>query len=166
MGKNPFLYIDNEFLQKNYLCKEMKRNQLNGKLLSPLIVLMVCALYLLFSVGIIKATHFCMGREASVAYFTSESKKCVCSLFLDEKDNCCDDTSELLKLEDSQKNLSAFELPLPMLALLGQIYSNAQGSVVKTSDHRRAIRGEAKPPPRILYKIHCSLVFYDKKSIA
>lgn len=33
-------------------------------------VLTLSAIYLLFSVGIIKATHFCMGREASVAYFT------------------------------------------------------------------------------------------------
>lgn len=107
-----------------------------------------------------------MGREASVAYFTSESKKCACSLFMEEKDNCCDDTSELLKLEDSQKTLSAFELPVPMLALLGQLYSKAPGSSIKTPDHLRATRGEAQPPPKILYKIHCSLVFYDKKSIA
>jgi len=143
----------------------MKRNQRNGQLLSPLIVLMVCALYLLFSVGIIKATHFCMGREASVAYFTSESKKCACSLFMEEKDNCCDDTSELLKLEDSQKGLSAFELPVPMLAL-GQLYSKTPGSSINTPHNLQATRGDAQPRPRILYKIHCSLVFYDKKSIA
>ena len=94
-----------------------------------------------------------MGREASVAYFTSESKKCACSLFMEERDNCCDDTSELLKLEDSQKTLSAFELPVPVLALLGELYGKAPGISISTPDHLRAIREEAQPPPRILYAI-------------
>ena len=38
------------------------------------LVLLLMVVYVLFSVGIIKSTHFCMGREASVQFFTSEAK--------------------------------------------------------------------------------------------
>ena len=144
----------------------MKRRRPFALSLSPVTVWVLCALYLLFSVGIIKATHFCMGREASVVYFTSESKKCVCSKFVEEGEGCCDDQQDLLKLEDSQKNLSSFVLPSPDLALLGDLYSPEGIGKTDPVGAFAAPSTESPPPSKILYKIHCSFVFYDKSSIA
>ena len=133
--------------------------------LSTMFVWMLCGLYLLFSVGVVKATHFCMGREASVSYFTAESKKCPCSLFAKEKDDCCDDQHDLLKLEDTQKNLQAFALSLPSLTLLGTIY-DLQFSPGQATVSMSPVPEDAMPPPKVLFKIHCSYVFYDEMQIA
>ena len=78
------------------------------------LALVLVSIYILFSVGIIKATHFCMGREASVQFFSSEAKKCPCSLYAKEKSTCCDDQHELLKIEDEQKVISSVSTPLPV----------------------------------------------------
>jgi hypothetical protein len=155
------------FSKRFIFAKAMTRNSMHrpGKT-SIILIWMLCALYLLFSVGIVKATHFCMGREASVTYFASGLHKCPCSLFAKEKDNCCKDEHELIKLEDSQKNLPAFSLSLPALTLLGEIYSQASISDhndVASFEHSPA---DEQPPPKILFKIYCSYVFYDAKSIA
>lgn len=145
----------------------MKRDSFHGPgKFSSMFIWMLCALYLLLSVGIVKATHFCMGREASVTYFASSPQKCPCSLFAKEKDNCCKDEHELIKLEDSQKTLPAFSLSVPVLTLLGDIYSYA----LVREDNELAlfedVPADEQPPPRILFKIYCSYVFYDAKSIA
>ena len=145
----------------------MTRRRFHGPgKISAMFIWMLCALYLLFSVGIVKATHFCMGREASVTYFASSPQKCPCSLFAKEKDNCCKDEHELLKLEDSQKTLPSFSLSVPVLTLLGDIYSH----VLLPEDNETASIGDSpadeQPPPKILFKIYCSYVFYDAKSIA
>src|SRR5687768_5998860 len=76
-------------------------------------VLLLLSVYLLLSVGIVKATHFCMGREASVVFFSAEAKKCACSLYAEEKDTCCDEKQELLRLDDEQKLFSNFTIPTP-----------------------------------------------------
>lgn len=125
---------------------------------------MLCGIYMLFSVGILKITHLCMGREASVSYFTFETPRCACSLFAGEKDNCCDDEHELLKLEDSQKGLSSFVLNIPALVCLGDIITTnavSPGNIAlrpKLSDSPQWL-----PPPKSLFKIHCSYVFYDDR---
>ena len=108
-----------------------------------------------------------MGKEASVAYFTAETKKCACSLFAEEEqDHCCDDTQELIKLVDSQKTLSAFQLHFPNLIVLGELYHKMQDIRSASPVHFSADKGEAGPPPKILYKVHCSFVFYDKINLA
>jgi hypothetical protein len=106
-----------------------------------------------------------MGREASVTFFTSESEKCPCSLFATEKDNCCTSTHELLKLESSQKTLSTFHLDIPALIFLGALFdADIDDAAVAPSKAR--VPADAQPPPKILYQLHCSLVFYDKMTIA
>lgn len=106
-----------------------------------------------------------MGREASVAYFTSAAKKCSCSLFGKEKDTCCDDEEGLIKLEDSQKTLPTFVFSAPARVILGVIYSlnpPVQSGTVLSEQYIFDIL----VPPKILFKIHCSFVFYDKKLAA
>jgi hypothetical protein len=144
----------------------MKRYRPIGLKLSPVTVWVLCGLYLLFSVGIIKATHFCMGREASVAYFTSEVKKCACSGSIEEAEGCCNDEHDLLKLEDSQKTFSSFVLPLPDLTPLGDIYTPYVTSKIDPAGAFAAFSAESPPLRKVLYKIHCSFVFYEDSSVA
>ena len=144
----------------------MKRHRLFGLNFTRITLCVLCALYLLFSIGIIKATHFCMGREASVTYFTSDAKKCACSQFVGDGESCCDDQHDLLKLEDSQKTFSSFVLPSPDLTLLGDLYPSE--GILKTDPPGiySAVSAASPPPRKALYKIHCSFVFYEKSSIA
>ena len=145
----------------------MKRITQSGTSLAPSVMaLVLCTLYLLFSVGIVKATHFCMGREASVSYFTAESDKCACSLFAAEKDRCCDDKQDLVKLEDSQKTLTSFQLSSPALLLLGQLYLALPLSELRHATLFSSYPAEAQPPPKDLFEFYCSFVFYDKKMLA
>jgi hypothetical protein len=124
-------------------------------------VIVLVSVYALFSVGIIKATHFCMGREASVAIFSAEAKKCLCSLYAGEKDSCCDDAHELVRIENEQKVVSVLSLALPILFELEKLYT-AQLVAVETSSFESAYRVSDPSPPGIpLFKIHCSFVFYD-----
>lgn len=122
----------------------------------------LCGIYMLFSVGIVKITHLCMGREASVSYFTSEAPRCACSLFAGENDSCCDDEHELLKLEDYQKSLSSFVLNIPALVCLGEIITTHAVSAANVALRpRRNDSPQGLPPPKTLFKVHCSYVFYD-----
>lgn len=119
------------------------------------------SVYALFSVGIIKATHFCMGREASVVFFSAEAKKCPCSLFLKEKDHCCDDSHELVKIEGEQKTAPVLSVVLPVWFELEKLYTSqlvaadisSAGPVFQVTD--------PSPPKVPRFKIYCSFVFYD-----
>jgi hypothetical protein len=124
-------------------------------------VISLVSVYTLFSVGIIKATHFCMGREASVTFFSSEAKKCPCSLFASEQNNCCDDAHELVKIENEQKIISGLSLALPVWFELEKLYT-ARLVAGDTSLSGSADFVNDPSPPRVpLFKIHCSFVFYD-----
>jgi hypothetical protein len=144
----------------------MKRNRrkYQKSLLPRLVVVVFAALYMLFSVGVLKATHYCMGREASIAYFTAEAHQCACSIFAKDDDFCCDDRQDLLKIDDSQKSLSTYQLSSPALTLLGALYhiSSSEGTGAPVST-LFALRPQ--PPPKVLYKVFCSFVFYEEGSI-
>jgi hypothetical protein len=129
------------------------------------LVWMMLGVYLLFSVGILKATHFCMGREASVSYFTAEAKKCPCTLFAKDESDCCNDEHSLLKLENSQKNLKTFSLSLPSLTLIGELSEFDSERLHVKLPVFTVFRSGLFPPPKILFKIYCSYVFYDDKSL-
>jgi hypothetical protein len=118
------------------------------------------SVYLLFSIGIFKATHFCMGREASVAIFSTEAKKCPCSLYAGERGTCCDDNHELIRLDDEQKVIAAFSLAVPVWIELEKLYTKrlvASDIADESFDHLP----DDLPPKVPLFKIHCSFVFYD-----
>ena len=133
---------------------------------AALVIWMMLAIYLLFSVGIVKATHFCMGREASVSYFTGDAKKCPCALFAAEKADCCEDEQGLLKIENSQKTLPAFALSLPSFTLLGEVYDVLSQSAGEKLTAFASFMPDVRPPARVLFKLHCSYVFYDDDLIA
>ena len=105
-----------------------------------------------------------MGREASVSYFTTKAEKCACSLFAKEKDDCCDDEHGLLKIEDFQKTLSWFSLAAPALVYVGEVYSAVTDiDPIKPGSDRSP--ADIQPPPKALFKVNCSFVFYDDKSL-
>jgi hypothetical protein len=129
-------------------------------------ILLMLSVYLLFSVGILKATHFCMGREASVVFFSSEAKKCPCSLYAGEKGDCCDDEHEVLRIEDEQKVISKLSMPIPAWKL-ERIYTKQFVAQIETVTRSIFDTNDSPLPPKIpLWKVNCSLVFYDDARIA
>jgi hypothetical protein len=131
-----------------------------GKAMSLLLV----AVYILFSVGIIKATHFCMGREASVQFFTSEAKKCPCSVYANEKSSCCDDEHELLRIDDEQKTISNLTAPLPIWKV-ERIFTERLLAFTVVSSTDDVVDKHPKSPPKIpIWKANSSYVFYDDGS--
>jgi hypothetical protein len=126
--------------------------------------LLLVSVYILFSVGIIKATHFCMGREASVQFFSSEAKKCPCSLYAKEKTSCCDDEHELLRIDDEQKTISNLTAPLPVWKI-ERIFTERLLTFTIRSSNADASGEPQKAPPKIpIWKANRSYVFYDDGS--
>jgi hypothetical protein len=86
-------------------------------------VLVLAAVYLVFSVGVIKATRFCMGSEASVACFTTDAKGYLCNASPGvTTDDCSHEQYDLLKIGDVQKKLSVLEVKVPAFTLLSILY--------------------------------------------
>lgn len=124
------------------------------------------AIYSLFSIGILKATHFCMGREASVAFFSAEADKCFCSKFMNEENTCCDDEHEVIRLEDEQKSITVFSLSVPQWFVLEKLYTVRLIALQKLPVERSVFDLSHFPPPKIpLFKTHCSYVFYDEELV-
>jgi hypothetical protein len=128
------------------------------------LALILVSVYVLFSVGIIKATHFCMGREASVAFFTSEAKKCPCSIYAKEKTSCCDDEHELLKIDDDHKTIASVSGPLPVWKI-ERIFTERLLTFTVRSHQFDFREIPQKDPPKIpIWKANSSYVFYDEQS--
>ena len=122
------------------------------------------SVYMFFSVGILKATHFCMGREASVSWFTTEAEKCACSLYASEKESCCDDEHELIRIDNDQKIISGSAAPPPEWISLGEIYTVVNCATAITAG--QTAKADDSPPPKVpRWKKLCSLVFYDDDRI-
>ena len=167
MSAGLFHSEGSNFLSRNFVCifvtmrKAVKKSFTRiGKAL----VLLLMVVYVLFSVGIIKATHFCMGREASVQFFTSEAKKCPCSVYAKEKSSCCDDEHELLRIDDDQRALSGVSTPLPVWKI-ERIFTERllTFSIISSSEHQT--EEPPKSPPKIpIWKANSSYVFYEDGS--
>jgi hypothetical protein len=128
------------------------------------IALLLMSVYLLFSVGIIKATHFCMGREASVQFFTAESRKCPCSVYAKEKSTCCDDEHELLRIDDDQRTISGVSNPLPVWKV-ERIFTERLLTYTVISPTSGQVEEAEKSPPKLpIWKANKSYVFYEDGS--
>ena len=102
-----------------------------------------------------------MGREASVQFFSSEAKKCPCSLYAKEKSTCCDDQHELLKIEDEQKVISSVSTPLPVWKI-ERIFTERLLTFTVLSHQFDLHEMPEKVPPKIpIWKANSSYVFYD-----
>ncbi len=128
-------------------------------------IIALLSVYLLFTIGILKSTHFCMGREASVKLFSAEAEKCACSLFAGEKDSCCDDERDLVKIENEQKSGSFLSITGPQWIKLEDLYSERYMALDKCLPVQVPYEADVSPPKIPLFKVHCSLVFYDDDSL-
>ncbi|MFZ6009099.1 MAG: HYC_CC_PP family protein [Bacteroidota bacterium] len=128
-------------------------------------VLSLTVIYLILSVGILKSTHLCMGRKASVTYFTSESKKCPCSCYRQESASCCDNEHDLIRIKDEQKIIPAFSLNIRELFQLEELYVRQYLAYLSPEPSVTAVDNQHAAPPGVaLFKVHCSFVFYDDES--
>jgi hypothetical protein len=131
-----------------------------------MLALLLVSLYIMFSVGVIKATHFCMGREASVKFFSAEAKKCPCSLYAKEKTDCCDDEHELIKIEDEQKVISSISAPLPIWKVERIFTERLLTFTVRSLQPKVWDVPEKSPPAVPIWKANHSYIFYDNESYA
>jgi hypothetical protein len=131
--------------------------------LRKLFAIAFTCVYLLLTVGVAKTTHYCMGRERSFSLFTFQSEFC-CPPFAEKADfACCNDSVELIKLEDDQQvstttfSNPAFEIlyTLPGFDVIVSFINQNREEL-----HQGFID---KPPrnPRPLYSLHSSRIFYE-----
>lgn len=129
--------------------------------MNKLFAIAFMCIYLLLSVGVVKTTHYCMGREKSTELFSFQAKKCPCSLYLPENGNCCKDEHEVLTLDDSQSFSHSLALNAPEFFLIG-VTCLTEERIIFEQSLTQFFTPEFSPPPKgPLYKINCSLVLYD-----
>lgn len=102
-----------------------------------------------------------MGREKSTELFSFEAKKCPCSLFLPENNGCCNDEHEVLSIEDSQKITPSIASNSPDFFLIGSVFNQVDIQIIEQPIIQYVSADFSPPPKEPLYKINCSLVFYD-----
>lgn len=124
---------------------------------------MMC-FYLVLSVGVLKSTHFCMGREASVAFFFADTEKCICEKLSLPDSDCCDDEHALFRIDNDQKVSTAFAISLPAFIKLEELYSHSL--LADAGEQKQASIIPNQSPPAIpIYKVNCSFVFYDDEDL-
>jgi hypothetical protein len=130
--------------------------------MNKLFAIAFMCIYLLLSVGVVKTTHYCMGREKSTELFSFESKKCPCSDYMPENGDCCKDKHEVLSVDVTQSFTAAFTPVNPDFFLIGETFNQEFKDHIIEQSLTQFITLEFPPPPKApLYKINCSLVFYD-----
>jgi len=113
------------------------------------------------SVGVAKTTHYCMGREKSTKIFSFESRKCPCSAFWPENNDCCKDHHELLIVDDSQTQTTSLVPFAPVYFEIGQIFREEVGQKIAYASTQYIKQDFSPPPKEQLFKINCSYVFYE-----
>jgi hypothetical protein len=119
--------------------------------------------YLTLTVGVAKTTHYCMGRENHTSLFSFYTAPCACSELVGKLTSCCDNESELLKVDSDQNTVSAAELgPVQM-----PIIEIVELSILEVDESRGTHiynRVQQRPPPLDFVILNCSLIFYDDES--
>lgn len=104
-----------------------------------------------------------MGRQKSTKVFSFESKKCPCSDFLPENNDCCTDKHEVLIVSDSQTLAVSLTPPTPDFFPIGETYQIKPEQVFVYTSTQYFNEDIAPPPKGPLFKINCSFVFYDEE---
>ena len=123
--------------------------------------------YLTLTVGVVHATHYCMGRVNSSAFFSFESKKCVCELFASRNDkSCCDDEVNLIKIDDDQSVSVPLTVTPDFFFLAELTFSLVEESIAQPGSYF-LITHDKPPGNRVpLFVQHCSLIFYSDSDLA
>lgn len=118
--------------------------------------------YLTLAVGVVRTTHYCMGRVKSSALFSFDSVKCPCFLVASKLGKkCCNDEHEIIKIEDDHSGTSVVSLT-PEFFQVGEVFHT---TVLSNEEVVQAFAPVDESPPQIssvpLFTKHCSLIFYD-----
>ena len=134
--------------------------------MNKLFAIAFMCIYLLLSVGVVKSTHYCMGREKSTEFFTFQAKKCPCSAFLPENSGCCKVEHELLTVEESSFSPSLTPTS-PDFFLIGHTFEQTEIRQITEQSVTQLFSVDFSPPPKEpIYQINCSLVLYDDGACA
>lgn len=97
--------------------------------------------YMIVSSGMVMEIHYCMGKKAGQDLYTTKNVKCPKCGMKEKKGGCCTDKHELVKLEDSHKNVyntldfSAKEISLPTEYSLYNWQLPAIASIAVVTNH-------------------------------
>lgn len=123
--------------------------------------------YLTLTVGVVRTTHYCMGRVKSTSLFSFQSVKCACAVISSPMSKkCCDDEHDLIKIDDDQSASHIVSIT-PDFFEIGKIFEVIEAPVSAVS-HSIATFNSRPPPVNSvpLFTKHCSLVFYDDEMTA
>ncbi len=121
--------------------------------------------YLHLSVGVVKTTHYCMGRESSSILYSFKAKRCACSLFFSnlEKESCCHDESTLIVLDDDQSASASLLINPPAYFFLADLHTSNEHAI-QLPKFSQSISINDYPPPRKepIYKVLCNYTLYQE----
>jgi hypothetical protein len=102
-----------------------------------------------------------MGRALPSSVFSYETKKCFCG-DVKEKDDCCKNQFELVKIENDQSSSQVVDSPSPEFNFIGEIFSEVTIESVVHNQFNEFVADNNQPPPKIpIYQINCSFIFYE-----
>ena len=123
--------------------------------------------YLTLAVGVVRTTHYCMGRVKSSSLFSFETAKCPCFLFARSVNKkCCADEHDIIKIEDDHAASTVVSI-VPDFFEIGSLFETITITHNPVAHINQQV--EESPPPLSdipLFTKHCSLVFYDTDMIA
>ena len=122
--------------------------------------------YLTLAVGVVRTTHYCMGRVKSSSLFSFETTKCPCALLAKSFGNtCCNDEHSLIKIDDDY-SASWIVSVTPDYFEIGPSF-NVIGLSEPETNFSLTEAFESPPPcDTPLFRKYCSLVFYDEEYTA
>jgi hypothetical protein len=122
--------------------------------------------YLTLAVGVVRTTHYCLGRVKSSSLFSFETAKCPCYLYASSVNKCCADEHEIIKIEDDHSASAVVSL-VPAFFEMGLLFETTQSDNAIVAHIHHTIDESPRPPDDVpLFTRYCSLVFYDDEMIA
>jgi hypothetical protein len=101
-----------------------------------------------------------MGRALRTSIFSFESEKCFCEKS-SKPDTCCDDEFEVVKIENDHSISHVIHTPSPEFNLIGDLFSTLSKPAFIRPEVKFVVESNLPPPKIPIYKVNCSLVFYE-----
>jgi hypothetical protein len=136
------------------------------KHVTKLIAIAFTCVYLTLTVGVVRTTHYCMGRVNSSTFFSFDSQKCACALFATPTSkSCCNDEHTLIAIEDDHSASTSVSVTPEFFAISDLTFS------LPTDQDDLNLRDSSidddPPAPDVpLFLRHCSMILFDEESIA
>jgi len=98
-----------------------------------------------------------MGREHHSSLFSFESKKCACSVYQRANvKNCCEDETELVKIENDQVHSSSTDMPQTDWSVLPVLTFELKDINFSESVSIQVVSYDLPPPKIPIYQLGCS----------